>query len=102
VIEARELDLIAVAGKTEPVRVYEAMGRVGEFGPERSELRETFAAGLAAYRTKDWDAAQTQFEGCLRIAAEDGPAQLFLDRVARLRDTPPPADWDGIWRLSAK
>ena len=54
VIEARELDLITVAGKTEPVRIYEAMGRAGELGPERIELRQLFDDGLAAYRRRDW------------------------------------------------
>jgi adenylate cyclase len=102
VIEARELDLITVAGKTEPVRIYEAMGRAGELGVERSRLRELFGDGLTAYRQRDWDEAQTHFEGCLRIAAEDGPARLFLERIALFRGAPPPADWDGIWRLSEK
>jgi adenylate cyclase len=102
VIEARELDLITVAGKTEPVRIYEAMGRAGELGPERIELRELFADGLAAYRRQDWDEAQTRFESCLRSAADDGPARLFLERIALLRSAPPPADWGGIWRLSEK
>ena len=45
VIEARELDIITVAGKTEPIRIYEAMGRVGELRPEQIALRELFAAG---------------------------------------------------------
>jgi hypothetical protein len=48
-IEVRELDVITVAGKTEPVRIYEAMGRAGELKPEQSKLRDQFAAGLAAY-----------------------------------------------------
>jgi adenylate cyclase len=46
-IEARELDLITVAGKTEPVRIYEAIARVGELSPELSKLRDQFACGLA-------------------------------------------------------
>jgi HAMP domain-containing protein len=102
VIEARELDLITVAGKTEPVRIYEAMCRAGELGPEQSELRQLFADGLAAYRQRNWDEAQTQFEKCLRIAAEDGPAQLFLERILVLRQAPPPADWGGVWRFAEK
>jgi adenylate cyclase len=102
VIEARELDLIAVVGKTEPVRIYEAMGRAGELGPERSRLRELFADGLAAYRRQDWDEAQTHFESCLHIASQDGPARLFLERIAHLRNAPPLVDWGGIWRLSEK
>jgi adenylate cyclase len=102
VIEARELDLIAVVGKTEPVRIYEAMGRAGELGPERSRLRELFADGLAAYRRQDWDEAQTHFESCLHTASQDGPARLFLERIAHLRNAPPLVDWGGVWRLSEK
>ena len=102
VIEARELDTITVAGKTEPVRIYEAMCRAGELTPERSQLRELFAQGLSAYRRQAWDEAEAHFEGCLRVAAEDGPARLFLERIALLRADPPAAGWDGIWRLSEK
>jgi adenylate cyclase len=101
-IEARELDLITVAGKTEPVRIYEVMGRAGELKPEQSELCDRFACGLAAYRIQDWNEAQTHFESCLGANTEDGPAQLFLNRIALLRNTPPPADWNGIWHLTEK
>ena len=102
VIEARELDLITVAGKTEPVRIYEAICRAGELGPDRSELRELFADGLAAYRQQSWDEAQAHFEKCLQIAAEDGPARLFLERILVLRNAPPPADWGGVSALCRK
>jgi adenylate cyclase len=102
VVEARELDLITVGGTTEPVRIYEAMGRAGELRPEQSELRDQFGRGLAAYRRQDWDEAQTHFESCLRTIVEDGPTHLFLERIALLRTTPPPADWSGIWQVSEK
>ena len=102
VIEARELDLIIVAGKTEPIRIYEAMSRAGELQPEQIALRDLFAEGLAAYRRRDWDDAQARFESCLRHAPEDGPSQLFIQRIAVLRNEPPPADWGGIWRFAEK
>jgi adenylate cyclase len=102
VIEARELDLVTVAGKTEPVRIYEAMGRVGEIAPERVQLREMYANGLAAYRRQDWDEAQRCFESCQLGFAEDGPSRLFVDRVSLLRSTPPPGDWDGVWHFNEK
>ena len=102
VIEARELDLIIVAGKTEPIRIYEAMSRAGELQPEQIALRDLFAEGLAAYRRRDWDDAQARFASCLRHAPEDGPSQLFLERIAVLRNEPPPADWGGIWRFAEK
>ena len=102
VIEARELDFITVAGKTEPVRIYEAMGRVGELTPERSQLREMFASGLAAYRRQDWDEAQTCFDSCLLGAVEDGPSLLFVECIRKLRSIPPPADWGGVWHFLEK
>src|SRR3984893_16304706 len=102
VVEARELDLITVAGKTEPVRIYEAMGSVGELAPEQIQLRELFANGLANYRRQDWDEAQRCFESCLLQDTEDGPSRLFVDRVSQLRSVPPPADWDGVWHFSEK
>ena len=101
-IEARELDLITVAGKTEPLCIYELMARAGGLESERNELRELFADGLAAYRRQDWNKAETQFESCLRTVPDDGPARLFLERIALLRDAPPPAGWGGIWRHSEK
>ncbi len=101
-IEARELDVITVAGKTEAVRIYEAMGRAGELKPEQMKLRDEFASGLTAYRQQDWDAAQAHFENCLSTDVEDGPTHLFLERVGLLRASPPPPDWNGIWHLSEK
>jgi adenylate cyclase len=102
VIEARELDLITVAGKTEPVRIYEAMGRVGEIAPEQIQLREMYANGLAAYRRQDWDEAQRCFESCQLGDADDGPSRLFTERISLLRSSPPPTDWDGVWHFEEK
>jgi adenylate cyclase len=102
VIEARELDLVTVPGKTEPVRIYEAMGRAGELGEKDMKLRSLFGEGLAAYRRQDWDEAQAHFESCLQISAEDGPSRLFLERIPHLRSTPPSPNWDGVWHVSEK
>ena len=102
VIEARELDLVTVPGKTESVRIYEAMGRAGELGQSELKLRSLFSEGLAAYRQQDWDEAQAHFESCLQISTEDGPSRLFVERIAHLRSTPPPSNWDGVWHVSEK
>jgi adenylate cyclase len=102
VIEARELDLITVAGKAEPVRIYEAMGRVDEIAPEQIQLREMYANGLGAYRRQDWDEAQRYFESCQLGDTDDGPSRLFIERISLLRSSPPPADWDGVWHFKEK
>lgn len=101
-IEAREVDVITVAGKTEPVRVYELLSLAGQLEPSSAELRKTFAEGLAAYRSQNWDGAQAHFEACLRIMPDDGPARVFLERVGVLRSSAPGPNWDGVWHHTKK
>jgi adenylate cyclase len=101
-VEARELDLITVAGKTEPVRIFELICPAGQLGAEEAELLKEFANGLAAYRERDWDAAERQFRRCLELNPKDAPSALYLDRIAALRANPPPGDWDGVWRFTQK
>jgi adenylate cyclase len=101
-VEVRELDFVTVVGKTEPVQIFELMGRAGELVPDAFALRDLFAHGLAAYRERDWDRAEEKFQECLKLAPEDGPSQLFEQRVAFLRVHPPAADWQGVWHATEK
>lgn len=102
VIEARELDLITVAGKTETVRIFEVLGHADALSPDQELARQHFAEGLARYRARDWDPAEAAFRACLALVPGDGPSLLFIDRIAKLRAAPPPEGWDGVWRLSEK
>ena len=101
-VETRELDLVTVAGKTEPVRIFEVMARVGDLDTVAAALRDRFAEGLTAYRRHDWDTAEAIFSDCLERRPDDGPSKLFKQRIARLRAAPPPTDWDGVWQLTEK
>jgi Adenylate and Guanylate cyclase catalytic domain len=101
-IEAREIDLITVAGKIEPVRIYELLSPFGQLPPPLGDLRSEFAAGLEAYRARDWDRAEAQFGQCLKIQSTDGAAAVFIERVSAFRANPPPDDWDGVWRFTHK
>jgi len=101
-VEARELDTVTVAGKTEPIRIYEVMGRHGALAPAQAALRDAYTAGLAAYRARDWDGAAARFRECLDHVAEDGPAALLLGRIEQFRHAPPPEDWGGVWHLLTK
>jgi len=101
-IECRELDLITVVGKSEPVRIYELLGPKGALAPAEAELRDEFAKGLAAYRARKWDAAELQFRRCLELRPEDAPSTVYIERIATFRKEPPPANWDGVWHLTKK
>jgi adenylate cyclase len=101
-VEARELDLITVVGKSEPVRIYELLGPTGEVTPAEVELADEFGKGLAAYRAREWEAADRQFRRCLEMKPGDSPSALYIERIAELRKQSPSPDWDGVWRLTRK
>jgi class 3 adenylate cyclase len=102
VIETREIDLVAVAGKSEPIHVFELLAARGSLSPEAAARRDRFEAALAVYRARDWAAARAAFEACAQEPGGDPPAQVFLERLIRLAADPPGEDWDGVWRQATK
>jgi adenylate cyclase len=91
VVELREVDSLVVVGKTEPVRIYEVMAPIGGLSEAQVKLCEAFAEGLAAYRVRDWDAADAAFARGLELVPEDGPCAAFHARIATLRRARPRA-----------
>ncbi len=102
VVETREIDALLVVGKSEPERVFEVLGRKGAVDASTLALRERFATGLAAYRRQAWSEAETEFQGCLAVAPQDGPARVFLERIRHLAEHPPGPGWNGVWSLTEK
>ncbi len=101
-VECREIDWIRVAGKSQPIRVYEVMGEKDTLSAEMIELRVSFEAGLAAYRAGNWGEATQRFEKCLALNAREQAAAVFLSRITSFRAHPLGRDWDGIWNLAGK
>ena len=100
-IVAREIDFLVVKGKTEIARVFEVLGLKGEVPEAKLALMERFAEALEAYRSQEWDRAETALRGCLELFPDDGPSLLFLERVSQLRAQPPGEQWDGVWRWAS-
>ncbi len=101
-VEFRELDLVAVKGKEQAVRVFEVLGLTGELGPEIIRRRQEFAEGLEFYRQGRFPEAQARFEPILAEDPEDGPAKTFLVRCRHFQSGPPPDPWDTVFRPDAK
>jgi len=102
VIETREIDLLAVTGKDEPVHIFELLAVKGELDADRIAMRDAFEAGLARYRAQDWDRAESLFGEAQRIAPDDRPSGTFLDRVRLLRSSPPGDGWNAVWQSPGK
>jgi adenylate cyclase len=94
----RELDIVRVRGRTEPVRIFELLGREDPFH-EWPTFKTVFENGLRAYRSQRWDEGIGEFEKTLRIRPGDGPTKLYLRRCRLLQRKSPSSEWDGIYQM---
>ena len=98
----RELDLIKVKGKNEPIRIYELVDhRLRGAGNKEMKVK-AFEEGLSLYRAQKWDEAMQRFKNCLELDPKDGPADIFIKRCAQLKQSPPGSNWDGVFVMKTK
>ena len=97
----REVDLLAVKGKSDPVGIYELLAEQGKQKPEEEQKIRRAEAALGAYRKQDWSGAEGMFREMVEKYG-DGPGRTFLGRIAQLREHPPGPGWDGVWRMTTK
>lgn len=92
----RELDLIRVVGRQEPVRVFELRGMAEAAVGEEEERIGAFARGLELFRARRLEEAEQVFRGL-----GDTPSRLYLERIALVRDNPDAFSGD-VFTLTSK
>jgi adenylate cyclase len=99
----REVDLVRVKGRKQPVRIYELLGNSEASLPkEKEQSLSYFAAGLEAYRQQIWQEALGHFQQSLTLLPEDGPSLIMAERCRIYQETPPPGEWDGVFEHVSK
>jgi len=101
-IEVRELDFISVKGKETPVNIYELIGRKGNISPLEKRTRDIFSEGIPLYRNKSFPLAEKVFNEVLIVNPSDLAAAHYIDRCKKLQVSPPPDDWDGVYKFLQK
>jgi len=101
-VEVREIDLLRVKGKKEPVVVFELLGRNGQVAEEKRRVVDRYLQGMAAYKQRDFETACTRFTEALALDPSDGPSRVYVERSTTYRQAPPPADWDGVYEMTSK
>ncbi|MBI2487543.1 MAG: HAMP domain-containing protein [Deltaproteobacteria bacterium] len=101
-IVGRELDIIRVVGKNQPVRVYELITQKDELDDKRKTVLEKFQLGIDLYRKRKWNEARECFEKTLELNPKDRPSQEYIRRCEEYQDSPPPEDWEGVFELRSK
>jgi adenylate cyclase len=94
----RELDFVRVKGKLEPTQIYELLP---DKGSAMIDAVEHYQIALSYYRKGQWQDALKELHRALTVHPEDGPSQKLSERCRLYIEHPPPADWNGVWELSA-
>ncbi len=97
-----ELDRLRVVGKSQAVRIYSPLGRRAGLPADTLAEAERYHQALARYHQRDWDMAAALFDALHAAAPERKLYKLYLERIARLRDTGPAEEWDGAFTAETK
>ena len=103
----RELDLIRVKGKLQPVTIYELIGRAGQnsvYGtPEDVRARiSLFQHARELYRKREWAEAQKTFQIILDKWPDEGPSRTYWKRCQDYLFDEPSSGWDGVFTMTHK
>ncbi len=94
---ARELGLIAVKGKSLPIKIYELIGEEGRIDSEKREKLSLYNQGLSMYYCGNWHDAIDIFNKLLKVDAKDGPSEFYKKRCENLVSSPDlTQDWNVI------
>jgi adenylate cyclase len=98
----RELDLVRVLGKQQPIRLFELIAAAEEeVDPDLVRSFPHYHAGLMAYRKAQWSIACEHFQEAHSLG-KDNPSLILLERSRKMMQTPPAEHWDGVWDMVGK
>jgi adenylate cyclase len=99
-----ELDLIAVKGKKEAVRIFALLGdpevaASAGFG----QLRARHLSMLEAYRAQQWEEARARADECRALdPGLDDLYDVYAMRIQAMQLDPPGPGWDGVFVATTK
>lgn len=96
----RELDLVSVKGKSEPVEIFEVIGYKGEVSRKKIECIENYEAGLRLYRNSRFGEAIEKWEKSLECG-HDKASETMIHR-ARNMIKHPVEDFNGVYVAKSK
>jgi adenylate cyclase len=102
-VAVRELDLIQVKGKTEPIRVWELLGPANmPTTDNQKQSLELYRGGLKLYRARSWEEAIAYFQQAKQLDPACRVAEIYEQRAGLYQLNPPPAEWNGVFVMTTK
>lgn len=98
----REVDLVRVKGRSEPVTIYEPMGPKEQLDPGLRQDLARHRGAMQQYRAQKWDQAEQEFFNLNQSGRPHPIYDVFIERIMLLRENPPGKDWDGAHNFAHK
>ncbi|ELX10053.1 adenylate cyclase 1 [Janthinobacterium sp. HH01] len=98
----RELDLVRVKGKNEPVAIFEPIVLEKDLDAANRDELERWHTALAAVRLQQWDQAMQIIIDLSATFPERSLYSLYTERITYYRAHPPGVDWDGVTTFETK
>lgn len=98
----RPLDLVAVVGKKNGLKIFELMGEKKMLGEKEVHMAKFMEDAFAAYLMRHFDEAIRLYLAVLELDPEDQASKLMLARCRQFKENPPPSSWDGIFHSKNK
>ena len=98
----REIDLVAVKGRAEGVKMYEPLGRKDEIGDTTVQEVVRWEKALDAYRKQRWDDSEAILTQLQHASPQTKLYKLFLKRIQLYRENTPGPTWKGLWVFTTK
>lgn len=102
-IWVRELDRTQVKGKREAVNLYELIGsKETPLEDRQHQFLELYATAREAYTSQRFQEAIGLFEQAQQLHPDDRAVAVHIRRAKSYVESPPPADWDGVYVMKTK
>lgn len=98
----RELDRVVVKGKTKGVGIYEPLCLKTELDSKAKGELKLFRETLKLYRSQQWDMAELNLVNLKKQSKSSTLYDVYIERIADFRKSPPGADWDGSFSHTSK
>ncbi len=98
----RDLDLVRVKGKNEPVAIFEPIGHKNDLDKSTTSELSSYRQALKAFHKQDWDKAELDFFNLNRANPDRYLYQVYLERITYYRKEPPGENWDGVFTHTSK
>ncbi len=98
----RELDVVRVKGKDEPVAIFEPLAPTEEVSREELKELSLHRETMKLYRAQEWDRAELQFLNLQKLSPDRLLYKIYIERIGQYRQSPPGDHWDGVFTHTSK